>query len=312
VSSENREPQTARVGFVCLTGPTNAGKSTLMNAVIGQKIAIISPKPQTTRNRILGIHTIAERGQLIFVDTPGLHRPRGKLGERLMEVARRSLRGTDVAVLVVDASLDVKVRDSLSKPNRAAAEEVKSAGLPTVVALNKVDLIPKKELLLPLTMVYSELLGTTDIVPISARKGRNLDALESLLFEKLPEGPLLYPADVLSDQAEKFLAAEIIREKAIKHTKEELPYSVAVEVESWLEPEEEGRVLHIGAIIHVERSSQKGIVIGKGGGRLKVIATEARLELEQMFDTKIFLEIFVHIEKDWSKDQRRLDRFGYK
>jgi GTP-binding protein Era len=303
--------ETTRSGFVCMVGPTNAGKSTLMNAVIGQKISIITPKPQTTRNRILGIHSVAERGQIVFVDTPGWHRPRGRLGERMVEVATRSLEDTDLALLVVDAQRDVESRETLHPANRSAARKVAETGLPAVAALNKIDLVRDKAKLLPVVEAYAETLGSEDLVPLSALERDGLDRLVDTLFARLPRSPMLYPKDMLSDQAERFLAAEIVREKVILATRQELPYSVAVQVEEWEEPRVEGKALRIGALIHVERKSQKGIVIGKGGERLKQIGTAARKELEATFGTKIFLQLYVRVEKNWTSDARRIERLGY-
>jgi len=325
MSSENTTIETLRSGFVVLAGPTNAGKSTLMNAIIGEKLAIITPKPQTTRNRILGIHTMSTRGQIIFVDTPGFHRSRGKLGHRMNDMARRSLDDTDIALLVVDASLDAEQAPGRLHPaNASALDKVKQSGVPFIVALNKVDKIRLKDALLPVIQMYAERSGASDVIPISALNKDGLDRVQDLLLGMLPEGGFLYPPDVLSDQAERFLAAEIIREKVMMATRQELPYSVAVEVEQWEEhadgkkkkrPDDEERkaddTIRINAIIHVERDSQKGIVIGKGGSRLKEVGSQARVELESMFGTKVFLELFVRVEKDWTHDPKRLDRFGY-
>jgi GTP-binding protein Era len=318
MSSDNTTtPPTTRAGFVCLAGPTNAGKSTLMNAMVGEKVAIITPKPQTTRNRILGIHTVPERGQIVFVDTPGFHRAQGRLGRRMNDVASRTLLETNLVVLVVDVSLDAARlgrggKGTLHPANQAALERVREAGVPVFVVLNQVDKVAVKQALLPVIASYSSLLPGAEIVPISARTRDGLEQLEGLLFAALPESELLYPADILSDQAERFLAAEIVREKVMLQTHEELPYSVVVEVERWEEDRrEDGGLVSIAAVIHVERDSQKGIVIGKGGARLKSIGTAARQELEEVLGAKVFLELFVHVEKDWSEKDQRLDRFGY-
>ncbi|MBN1946679.1 MAG: GTPase Era [Bradymonadales bacterium] len=313
MSSDNAafQPRQSHSGFVCLSGPTNAGKSTLMNALVGQKIAIITPKPQTTRNRILGIHTVADRGQLIFVDTPGFHQPKSRLGKRMVELAMRSIHDTDLVLLVVDATLDAASSGFLADANRQAALQVASSQVPTVLALNKVDRIRPKERLLQVIDAYDRELGLRDIYPISALTGSGLAQLEADLLTRLPVGPPLYPEDMLSDQVERFLAAEIIREKVILLTRQEIPYSVAVEVESFKEPEAPGGTLRISALIFVERESQKGIVIGKGGALLKQIGTRARQELEVMFQTRVFLELVVKVSKDWPQDIRRLARFGY-
>jgi GTPase len=312
MSSEKTESSAPRAGFVCLSGPTNAGKSTLMNAMIGQKVAIASPKPQTTRNRILGIHNVSEPpGQIVFVDTPGLHRPRGQLGQRMLQIAVRSLEETDLAVLVVDVARDLRARGALSEANRTGLETVVRSGVPVVVALNQIDKVGDKKALLPVLAQYAERLGGAEIVPISARTRDGLDRLERVILGHLPEGEPLYPPDLLSDQAERFLAAELIREKVILLTQQELPYSTAVEIEQWEEPSPPRSTLDIAAVIHVERDSQKGIVIGKGGERLKAIGIKAREELEEAFGTHVYLTLFVHVEKDWTKDKRRLTRMGY-
>ena len=306
---------TMRSGFVCISGPTNAGKSTLMNALVGQKLAIITPKPQTTRNRIMGIHTVGGKGQIVFVDTPGFHRAENALGKRMNRVAVRSLLDTDLALLVVDVTLDLsRGEGAISPRNLNAVKQVEASGLPVVVALNKVDKVPRKELLLPLLAAYEECMSPAAMVPLSARKSDGLKQLESHLFELLPEGDRLYPEDMISDQPERFLAAEIIREKLIMVTKEELPYSTAVQIESWKEVENRKGdvVVHLSGIIHVERESQKGIVIGKGGLRLKEVGERARLELERMLENRVYLKLFVRVEKNWSGDPRRLDKLGYR
>lgn len=314
MSSNNSHNPTLKAGFVCLAGPTNAGKSTLMNAVVGEKISIITPKPQTTRNRILGIHTTKDKGQLIFIDTPGLHRPRGKLGKRMVENAIVSLRDTDVVLFVVDASLDVTAKSVIAPVNQKSAEMIAPIIARPVVALNKTDIVAKKDELLPVIHAYDQIFNDSVIIPISARTTDGLDRLESTLFERLPQSELLYPADVLSDQAERFMAAEIIREKLMMATEQELPYTTAVEIENWVEGFKKGDkppTLSIAAVIHVERASQKGIVIGKGGSKLKDIGTKAREELEQRFATKVFLEIFVRVEKNWTNNPKGLKRLGY-
>lgn len=314
MSSNNSHMPALKAGFVCLAGPTNAGKSTLMNAVVGEKISIITPKPQTTRNRILGIHTRAEQGQIIFIDTPGLHRPRGRLGKRMVASAIVSLRDDDVVLFVVDANLDVTAKSVLATINRKSAEMIAPIVSNPVVVLNKTDIIASKDALLPIIQAYHQIFDDSVIMPISARTKDGLDRLESALFDRLPQSELLYPADIISDQAERFMAAEIIREKLMMATEKELPYSTAVEIENWDEGPKGGKktpCLSIAAVIHVERASQKGIVIGKGGSKLKEIGKKAREEMEQRFATKVFLELFVRIEKNWTNSPKGLKRLGY-
>jgi GTP-binding protein Era len=305
------DSSTFRTGFVCLVGPTNAGKSTLMNALVGEKIAIISPKPQTTRNRLLGIVFREGRGQIIFVDTPGLHQPRAKLGQRMVDLALSSLSEADLSLLVVDATLDAAAGDGLSPANEEAMGRVMSVKLPLVVALNKVDEVADKSRLLPVLARYAEKLPGAELIPVSALRHDGLERLEAAVLSRLPEGPPLYPADTLSDQAERFLAGEVIREKLIMATRQEVPFSLAVVIEAWEEPQAEGKALKLSAVVHVERESQKGIVIGKGGRVLKDVGTKARLELEKMFGVKVFLSLFVRVEENWTNDPRRLAKLGY-
>jgi GTP-binding protein Era len=284
-----------RAGFVAILGRPNAGKSTLLNRVVGQKIAIVSSKPQTTRNRIQGIVT-QERGQIVFIDTPGLHDAESALGRQMMHEIAAAIEGIDVLLLIVDASRVSAQMDSmlLEKAQRFPGK--------TILVLNKVDAIPKPKLL-PLIDRFQKELDFAAIVPVSALKGTGLDALLDEIFRLLPEGHPYFPEDQITDQPERFLAAEIIREKAIRALHHELPYAVAVFVDKF---EETPRLLRIEATLNVERATQKKILIGHKGAMLKKIGTEARKELEALLDTKVFLGLFVKVAPDWRENPQRV------
>lgn len=287
-------------GFVAVVGRPNAGKSTLLNTLIGQKVLIISDKPQTTRNSIRCILT-EERGQIIFFDTPGIHKPKHRLGEYMVAAAKSSIRGVDLIVLVVDASVPFGTGDE------NVIEIVKASKLPCILALNKIDLIPKEDLLL-LMDKYSKLADFQEIIPISALQQENTSKLVDLIFPLLPPGPMFFPEDSVTDQPERFVIAELIREKLLQLTRQEVPHSVAVVVETM---SEEKGLIKIGAVILVERDSQKGIVIGKRGSVLKEAGSLARQEIENLLGSKVFLEIFVKVKKDWRNQQNRLRELGY-
>jgi GTP-binding protein Era len=287
-------------GFVALIGRPNAGKSTLLNRLVGQKLAIVSDKPQTTRNRITGVRNYPE-GQVVFVDTPGVHRPLHRLNVRMVDAALEALREVDVVTAVVDASEppgggDRYLMDILSKVDK-----------PRVLALNKVDAL-EKERLLPLIERYSTI-GFDDIVPVSALTGDNVERLERVMLSHLPEGEPLYDEDYLTDQHERFFVAELVREQVLQHTRAELPFSSAVIVDKFEEPDENG-LMRLYCTILVERESQKPIVIGRGGEMIKAIGTAARKELEQFFDTRVFLDLRVKVRADWREDERMLDELG--
>ena len=288
-------------GFVGLVGRPNAGKSTLMNRLVGQKLAIVSDKPQTTRNRITGVRNYPN-GQVVFVDTPGVHRPMHRLNVRMVDTAMSALREVDVVVAIVDAS------EPAGGGDRFLMEAVKKVETPRVLALNKVDLIAKEKLL-PLIERYDREVGFADIVPVSALAGTNIDRLEEVILSQLPEGEPLYPEDYLTDQHERFFVSELVREQVLQHTHAELPFASAVVVDRFEEPDAQG-LLRLYCTIIVERESQKPIVVGKGGAMIKAIGTAARLELERFFDARVFLDLRVKVRSNWREDERVLDDLG--
>ena len=291
-----------RSGFVAIIGAPNVGKSTLLNRLSGQKIAITSEKPQTTRHRILGV--VHEPGaQLVFLDTPGIHQAKGPLNVRMVDVALKALEGVDIVLFVTDTAFP----DSSS--NEVIVESLKQRSLPVVLVINKVDLI-NKESLLPLIQAWDKVYPFRAIVPVSALKGTQVDTLVTEMIQLLPEGPRYYPEDSLTDQPERFIAAEIIREKVFRLTGEEIPYSVAVTVESFKERQDK-ELVEISATIHVERESQKPIIIGKGGKMLKRIGQRAREEIEFLAGRRVFLKLWVRVQKKWTKDPNAIKKFGY-
>jgi GTP-binding protein Era len=300
-SSPDAEPA-HRAGFVSLVGRPNVGKSTLLNRLLGQKLAIVSPKPQTTRNRIRGIRTLAG-AQIIYVDTPGLHPPQGKLGRFMAATAAQALDAVDAVVLVVEAGAPPSL-----DPEVAAALD--TAGAPVVLALNKIDRVRERTRLLPRLDAYRRLYAFRDLVPLSATDGTGVDRLEAVLLGLLPPGPALYPPDTLTDQPETFFVAETIREKLFLATRHEVPYASAVRVEELVDRSAEGPI-YVRAGVFVERESQKAIVIGAGGRTLKRIGQAARRDLEAFFGVKVYLELQVRIRKDWRQDNRALRELGY-
>lgn len=291
-----------RSGFISIIGRPNVGKSTLLNFILKEKAAIISEKPQTTRNKILGIRN-TPNSQMIFIDTPGIHKPKYRLNEIMVKTAVDTLREVDAVIFLVEAD----------SPAGAGDRYIISAffnvlRIPVILVINKIDLI-KKETLLPLINEYNNIYKFAEIIPISALKGDNVEHLLSVLESYLPEGPQYYPDDIYTDQPERFIAAEIIREKIIKKTEEEIPYSIAVAVEEFKE-RQNGNIF-IRAVIFVERDSQKGIIIGKSGRMLKEIGKEAREEIEGLLGAKVFLELWVKVKKDWRSDNRVLKQLGY-
>jgi GTPase len=291
----------ARAGSVSLIGRPNAGKSTLLNYIVGTKVAIVSDKPQTTRNRILAVKHHAD-GQIVFVDTPGIHRPLHRLNVRMVDAAVETLSEVDVVALVFDAS---------SKPGRGddyVSGLLARVKQPVVLVLNKIDLVAKNALL-PLMGQAAAWHDFAAIVPVSAATGDGVDRLEKVLIERLPEGEPVFPDDYLTDQPERALAAEIVREKVLAHTRAELPFSTAVVVDQFDESDRE-RMLRLYCTIWVEQESQKPIVIGRGGEMIKRIGTDARKDLEHFFDTKVFLDLRVKVNADWRNDERTLDALG--
>jgi GTP-binding protein Era len=288
-----------RSGFVTLVGRPNSGKSTLLNQLVGEKISIVTDKPQTTRNIVRGIVTRPE-GQIVFLDTPGIHKPVHKMNSLMMESVREAMSEVDVLALLVDAT------ESFGRGDQFTLELVKPLKVPKLLLLNKIDMIRKQDLL-PIIEKYSTLGEFKEILPISALKRDNVDTLLDLLFKLLPVGPFYYPEDQLSDRHERSLVAELVREKVIDFTREELPYSVAVSIDRF---EEGVSIARIYATIHVERETQKGIVIGKGGQLLKAIGTAARLDVEKLLGQKVFLELRVKVSPGWRDDDQALKNFG--
>jgi GTP-binding protein Era len=281
-------------GFVAIVGRPNAGKSTLINVLVGEKVSIVTPVPQTTRNRILGIVNRPD-AQVVFVDTPGIHKPLSRLNQQMMTFVRQALAERDLAVLIVDASA------RFGRGDEFALQLLKEYAPKAILALNKIDLIPKPQLL-PLIDRYSKLHDFEEIFPLSALHNDGVEDVLQAVIRLLPEGPQYFPPEIYTDQPERFLASEIIREKVIRHTQQELPHVTAVFIEQFEETE---TITRIHAMIVVERDSQRPIVVGAGGQRIKQIGTEARLELERLFPPKVFLELFVKIEPHW-RDRRDL------
>jgi GTP-binding protein Era len=295
-------PAGFRSGFVALTGRPNAGKSTLMNRLVGEKLAIVSPRPQTTRNRITGIRNDPD-SQIVFVDTPGLHEPSGRLGEFMMKTAERALEDVDLVGAVIDAT-------ARSHPDPLVLQTLERVTAPVFCLLNKADLVRPRERMLPVIDAWRQARPFREILPLSALDGTNCDRLLELIRTALPEHPPYFPTDVTTDQPETFYVAEVIREKVFQCTHEEVPYAVAVRVDEIVERREPAR-LDIRATIFVERDSQKGILIGKGGQMLKRIGTAARLELEAFFGVRVFLGLTVQVRPGWRKDERALREFGF-
>ncbi|MEJ5360087.1 MAG: GTPase Era [Desulfobacterales bacterium] len=295
-------PPAFRSGVVTLAGPPNAGKSTLLNRILGEKLSICSPKPQTTRHRILGV-CHRPGAQILFLDTPGVFHARDRLNRTIVETAWAAVAEADVLLVVLDASRPAP------EPERLLAERLKTLARPVVIALNKIDLLPDKSALLPLIEHWAGELSTATVVPISALEGTQVEDLVAALTAALPEGPPYFPEDALTDAPLRFLAAEWIREKIFAFTGEEIPYAAAVTIESF--EEAAGDRIRIEALIHLERESQKAIVIGRGGAMLKKIGTAARLDLERLTGKKVFLQLTVRVEKNWRKNERAIRRFGY-
>ena len=290
-----------RSGFVCILGRPNAGKSTLLNALVGEKLAIVSPKPQTTRNRIQGVVHVPkikgkskDGGQIVLLDTPGVHKPDSSLGRKMMVEVREALEGCDLVLVIMDVTHRFDPRDQF------ALDLLKQSGTKAFLILNKVDLIREKAKLLPLIEDYRKLYPFSEVIPISALKRKGLDVLLDLVISALPAGPAYFPEDQVTDQPARFMAAEIVREQVLLNTKEELPYATTVIVESF---EEGKRRTRIAATIYCERASQRGILVGKGGQMLKKIGTAARLQIERMLGTKVFLELYVKVQPGW-RDSR--------
>ena len=291
-----------RSGFVAILGAPNAGKSTLLNRLLGQKISITSKKPQTTRNRILGVvHRTGS--QMVFLDTPGIHRAKNPLNARIVDAALSTLSEVDLVLLVVDS----QTPDELSE--RLLLDKLSQQRLPVLLALNKIDQVQRPALLSQIER-WSGLSPFAAVVPISAKNGEQVDRLMDAMEAILPAGAPFFPPESVTDLPTRFIAAEMIREKAIRLTGQEIPYAVAVTIDSFKE-DKKGALIRIHATIHVERDSQKGIVIGRQGAKLKQIGEAARQEIEKMLDTNVFLKLFVRVQKNWTRDTKALRKFGY-
>jgi GTP-binding protein Era len=289
-------------GFVSLIGRPNAGKSTLLNRLVGEKLAIVSDKPQTTRTRILGVKNYPD-AQVVYLDTPGIHRPLHRMNVRMVDTAVDTIREVDVVCLVVD------VNEPPGKGDKFVLDLLKHTKAPVLLVLNKIDLI-KKNRLLPILEQYGKQEKFAEIIPISAFAGDNVDRLEQVILDRLPEGEALYPADYLTDQPERFFAAEIVREKLLQMTHAEIPFSSAVIIDRFEEPAEGSRLLKLYCTIVVDRESQKPIVIGKGGSMIKQIGMAAREELERFFEMKVFLDLHVRVKSEWREDEGVLGDIG--
>jgi len=287
-------------GFAAIIGMPNVGKSTLLNHIAGQKIAIISDKPQTTRNKILAIYT-TNHEQIMFTDTPGIHKPHNRLGEFMVKVAKESMEDTDVIIFVVDATREIQ------ETERSIAENISDLGLPCILVINKVDLV-KKETLLPMIADYSSLCDFDEIVPISAKTGDGTMLLLDKIRDYLEEGPQFFDADMVTDQPEKQIAAEIIREKMLWLLDKEVPHGIAIGIEKMKETD---KLVTIYATIYCEKASHKGIIIGKGGEMLKKIGSLARGDIEEMLEKKVFLQLWVKIKPDWRNSNHLIKNFGF-
>jgi GTPase len=297
-------------GFVCILGRPNAGKSTLLNALVGEKLAIISPKPQTTRNRILGIiHLPGAKGrlggQIVLIDTPGVHRPDSSLGRKMMAEVREAMVGCELVLLIAD------VTRRFTREDQFVLEMAKKSGTPVFLLLNKIDLLrgTKKERLLPIMDDYRKLHNFREIIPLSARKHEGLEVLLEKVLRLLPEGPHYFPEDQVTDQPVRFMVAEVIREQVLVETEEEVPYATTVAIEQF---EEGTKVTRIAAVIYCERSGQKGILVGKGGQMLKKIGTAARLQIEKMLGKRVFLELFVKVREHWRESHEFVEELDWR
>ena len=293
--------QELKSGFVTIIGRPNVGKSTLMNNIIGQKIAITSNKPQTTRNRIQTVYTDEDKGQIVFTDTPGIHKASNKLGEYMVEVAEHSLHDMDCVLFLVEPSTFIGAGE------KHIIEVIEKSNIPAILVINKIDSVKKEDLLAAID-AYSKEYKFDEIVPVSAKTGDNVDELIDVIFKYLPYGPYFYDEDTITDQPEKQIVSEMIREKALHALNEEVPHGIAVVIESM---KARKKIMDIEATIICERESHKGIIIGKGGEMLKKIGTNARFEIEKMLDMKVNLKLFVKVKKNWRDNDLLIKNFGY-
>ncbi len=290
-----------RTGYAALAGRPNVGKSTLLNRLLGQKLVITSHKPQTTRHSILGINTL-DKGQIVYVDTPGIHQRGDKAMNRyLNRAAQTAMVGVDLIIFVLDVR-------TWTDEDQMVLKKIRQTGLPVLVAANKMDLVQPRENLLPLLAELSSRTEIEKLIPVSARSGDNCEELQQQILQLLPEGENIFPEDQISDRSERFFAAELIREQITRRYHKELPYAVSIEIEQF---EELPHVIRILAVIWVERDNQKGILVGKGGQALKETSTEARKQLEDFFQQKVYLRLWVKVKKSWSSDQSSLAQLGY-
>ncbi|MEH7453554.1 GTPase Era [Gottfriedia acidiceleris] len=290
-------------GFVSIIGRPNVGKSTFLNRVVGQKIAIMSDKPQTTRNKIQGVFT-EDDAQIVFIDTPGIHKPKHKLGDFMVKVAQDSIKDVDATLFMINAN------EGFGRGDEFIIEKLQGSRSPVILVINKIDTIHPDQLF-ELINKYKDLFQFAEIVPISALQGNNVDRLLKVIKTYLPEGPQYYPANQVTDHPERFIISELIREKVLHLTREEVPHSIAVIIEQ-IERRPEGNAIYVNATIVVERSSQKGIIIGKQGSMLKEVGKRARLDIENLLDTKVFLELWVKVQKDWRNRMSQLRDLGFR
>ncbi|ETR74575.1 MAG: GTP-binding protein Era [Candidatus Magnetoglobus multicellularis str. Araruama] len=298
----NKNESTYQSGFIAIIGATNVGKSTLLNQILGQKISITSKKPQTTRNRVSGIYHKPDC-QMIFLDTPGIHTAEKLLNRRMVEIALSTVSDVDILLIVVDATRPDETSEKL------LFDHLQGHASPVILAINKIDCL-QKEALLPIIQSYSSRYNFKTILPISAKTGEQVDRLLHEMKTCLPKGPAYYPDDHITDLSERFIVSEIIREKIFQLTSKEIPYAVAVTIDEFKE-KSQGQIIYIHAVIHVERDSQKGIIIGKNGAMLKRIGSRARKEIERMVGVQVMLKLFVKIQKNWASDEKALSLFGY-
>ena len=298
----NTDTKEFKSGFVTLIGRPNVGKSTLMNHLIGQKIAITSEKPQTTRNRIQTVYT-DERGQIIFLDTPGIHKAKNKLGEYMVNVAENTLKEVDVILWLVEPTTFIGAGE------RHIAEQLSKIKTPVILVINKIDTVKSKEEILTFIAAYKDILNFAEIIPVSALKEMNIEDVKSSIFKYLPAGPQFYDEDTVTDQPMRQIAAELIREKALRMLDDEIPHGIAVVIDQM--KERSNGIIDVGATIVCERDSHKGIIIGKGGSMLKRIGTAARMEIENLMDTKVNLKLWVKVRREWRDSDMYMKNYGY-